>query len=151
MKIGLYLFILLLLTVKAATQTKPVTATPAKAGPTQAKPTFSSASDSLKFAINDFKSSMNTLFGSKKDTIAFVISNVDYDDANLESLKDNLKKLKGVKLLGMQYKAAVAKIDLSYKGKPTDLWDELPAETRKPFKLVEATDNNLLLTNRGKQ
>jgi hypothetical protein len=144
----LYLFLLLIFAEHLSAQTKPTSTAPQKAN-AQAKPSFTNASDSLKFAINDFKSSMNNLFGSKKDTIALVISGVEYDDPNLEVLKDNLKKLKGAKFIGMQFKAAVAKIELAYKGKPTELWDELPVEIRKAFKIVEVTDNNLMLANRA--
>jgi hypothetical protein len=136
-----------------ATQTKTSTSANTASRPvsSQARPSFSSASDSIKYAINDFKSSVNNLFGSKKDTIDLVISNVEYDDAGLEGLKENVKKIKGARFLGMQFKASVAKIELSFKGKPTELWDQLPADIRKPFKILEVTDNNLILSNRVKQ
>lgn len=146
----LYLLVLFLFaSSKAFAQTKPATAASKPAGTVQSKPSFTSASDSLKFAINDFKSSMNNLFGGRKDTIALIISNVDYDDANLEGLKENLKKLKTAKLLGMQYKASVAKIELSFKGKSIDLWDQLPPESKKAFKIIEANDNSLMLENKA--
>lgn len=129
------------------TAVQPRGGAPAAAKP---KPTFTSASDSLKFAIRDFRSSMNNLFGSKKDTVALIISNVEYDDPGLELLKEDIKKLKGAKFLGMQFKSSIARLDISYKGKPTELWDILPEETRKSFKIVEANETNLLLASRAK-
>lgn len=116
----------------------------------QPRPSFTNASDSLKLAINDFKSSMNHLFGSKKDTVELLISDVEYDDPGVSQLKESLKKLKGAKFLGMQFKSAVVRIDVSYKGKSTELWDGLPEETRRPFKIVEASEKNLLLESRAK-
>jgi hypothetical protein len=107
----------------------------------QPKPSLSSATDSLKWAVNDFKSSMNKLFGGRKDTLSILVSNVDYDDQNLTSLKDEIRKVKGVKFIDMQYKGTIARINLSFKGKSTELWDQLPVDTRKPFRMIEAGDN----------
>ena len=116
--------------------------------------TLSDQTDSLKKATKDLKTSMNdvktsfsTLFGGKRDTIA--IANIEYDDASLASLKENLKKLKDVKSVIMQYKSSAALLEVSFKGKATDLWDKLPADAKSPFKLVEAGDNNITLENKG--
>jgi hypothetical protein len=118
--------------------------------------TLSDGTDSLKKATKDLKTSMNdvktsfsTLFGSKRDTIAIAIANIEYDDASLAGLKENLKKLKGVKAVMMQYKASNALLEVSFKGKATDLWDRLPAEVKSPFKLVEAGDNTITLENKA--
>ena len=118
--------------------------------------TLSDQTDSLKKATKDIKTSMNdvktsfsTLFGGKRDTIAIAIANIEYDDASLASLKENLKKLKGVKSVIMQYKSSAALLEVSFKGKATDLWDKLPADAKSPFKLVEAGDNNITLENKG--
>jgi hypothetical protein len=101
--------------------------------------------DSIKMAMNDLKTSFNSLFGNKRDTISIYISNIEYDDNNLAILKDDLKKIKGVKAVNMQYKQSAALLDISFKGKSADLWDKLPAEARSPFKLVEAGDYNITL------
>jgi hypothetical protein len=101
--------------------------------------------DSLKMAMNDLKSSFNSLFGNKRDTISIYISNIEYDDNNLSILKDDLKKVKGVKAVNMQYKQSAAMLDISFKGKSAELWDKLPIEARSPFKLVEAGDYNITL------
>jgi hypothetical protein len=112
----------------------------------QKQPTMSQAADSLKFAMDDFKKSMNSLFGSKKDTIQIFISDVDYDDANLTLLKESLKKIKGGKFVNMQYKASNAVLEVSYKGNSTELWDQLPSDSKKAFKIIEANDNSMTLS-----
>lgn len=103
------------------------------------------AADSIKMAIDDAKSSFNTLFKTHKDTATIVISNIEYEDSNLANLKENLKKLKGVKSVSGQYKSSNAILKIPFKGKPTDLWDQLPASVKTSFKLVEAGDNFISL------
>jgi hypothetical protein len=78
-----------------------------------------------------------------------MIQNIEYDDNNLSVLKDYLKKTKGVKAVLMQYKAATALVEVMFKGKSTELWDELPKESKEPFKLIEANDNNITLQYKG--
>jgi hypothetical protein len=109
------------------------------------KQTMSSSADSLKMALADAKNSFNTLFKEHKDTTTIMISDIDYEDSNLTVLKDDLKKLKGVRTVSMQYKSDVVWIKIPYKGKPTELWDHLPTAAKLPFKLVEAGDNNITL------
>lgn len=114
----------------------------------QTQPTMSQAADSLKFAVNDFKKSMHSLFGGKKDTIQILVSDVDYDDANLSLLKESLKKIKGSKLVNMQYKSSNAILDVAYKGSSTELWDQIPDNSKKAFKIIEVNDNNITLAMR---
>lgn len=125
-----------------STQAQPHTAAKKKV---EQKQTLSSASDSLKFAINDAKTSFNTLFKVHRDTTTIVIPDIDYEDPNLNVLKESLKKLKGVKAMSMEYKSSTIFLKIPYKGKPADLWDQLPYPVKTPFKLVEANENNLIL------
>jgi hypothetical protein len=110
-----------------------------------AKTSMKTAADSIKYTINDAKSSFNTLFKSHKDTASIAISNIEYEDPNLATLKESLKKLKGVKSVSEEYKSSNAVLKIPFKGKPTDLWDELPASVKAPFKLMEAGDNYISL------
>ena len=112
------------------------------------RPTLSQTTDSLKFAVNDFKKSMNSIFGSKKDTIQIFISDIEYDDANLSALKESLKKVRRGKFVNMQYKSANAILEVSYKGKSTELWDQLPEDSKRAFRIVEMNDNNMTLSVR---
>ena len=68
------------------------------------KETMSQAADSIKFSINDAKTSFHTLFKGHKDTTTITISGIDYDDPGLSSLKESLKKARGVKQFSMEYK-----------------------------------------------
>jgi len=129
-------------TTKANTSSGSKTAQPA--GPS-GNQSLAGKTDSLKMAMNDLKTSFNSLFGNKRDTISIYISNIEYDDNNLAILKEDLKKVKGVKAVNMQYRQSVALLDISFKGKSADLWDKLPTEARSPFKLVEAGDYNITL------
>ncbi len=109
------------------------------------KPSLKNTSDSLKMAVSDAKESFNTIFKGHRDTTAILISNVEYDDSNLQHLKESLKKLKGVKSVSEQYKSSNVVLKIPFKGKPTDLWDELPIPVKAPFKLIEAGDNSISL------
>ena len=134
---------------KTTTQNKPATGTsPSNTSQKSPPPTISAQTDSLKLAADDIKKSFNTLFGNKRDTIVIAVSNVEFDDSNLAVLKEQLKKLKGVKSVVMQYKASSAFLEVSFKGKATDLWDKLPAETKTPFKIIEAGETSLMVEPR---
>ncbi len=106
---------------------------------------MSTAADSLKMALNDAKTSFNTLFKGHKDTTTIMISDIDYEDPNLSMLRENLKKLKGIRGLSMEYESSTVFLKIPFKGKSTALWDELDAPTKTPFKLVKAGDNELVL------
>ncbi len=104
--------------------------------------------DSLKIAVNNIKS----LFGGLKksgDTITILVSDIDYDDTSLYQLKESIRTTKGVKHFSMNYKSGNAIFEVTYTGKPSALWDAQPATARKAFKLVEAGDNNMVLTNKN--
>jgi hypothetical protein len=154
-----FLFFVLLLSSTVNAQVNRTTSTqsnqaksPSQTQTTQkntSKPvTMSQATDSIKFAVNDFKKSMNSIFGNKKDTIQIFISNIEYDDANLFLLKESLKKIKGGKFVTMQYKSSNAILEVSFKGNSTELWDQIPADSKKSFKIVEANDHDMTLAMR---
>ena len=150
MKIPIYPF-LLATTILFYLNTEAQVQTASQKKPLPSKQTISSASDSLKTAIDDAKSSFNTLFKPHLDTTTIMISNIDYEDSNLNMLKENLKKIKGVKAVSMQYKSSNVVLRVPYKGKPTDLWDKLPSSCKNPFKIVEASDNSILLKFKNDQ
>jgi hypothetical protein len=113
------------------------------------KPTSQGNSiDSLKMAINNFK----TLFKKKGgDTITVQVADIEYEDSNLSLLKDNLRSTKGVKNVSMNYKSGNAFFDIVFKGKASDLWDAQSGSLKQSFKLQEAGDKNLVLAYRGKR
>jgi hypothetical protein len=127
------------------------TAAPAKtisASSKTSKPSGNS-SDSFSNAVDNLKTSFGNVFGSKRDTVTITVANIDYDDSNLTALKENIKMIKDVKSVSMQYKSGAAKVFVLYKGVATDLWDKLPAEIKKPFKLTDAGNNNIALQCRN--
>lgn len=108
--------------------------------------------DSLKMAINNIKNAfgaVNKFFTAKRDTITIMITDIEYDNTNLAQLKENLKKVKGVKSVTMHYKSSTAIMEVSAKGKATDVWDNLPLHSRIAFKLLEAGDYNLILKQKA--
>ena len=134
---------------KTTTQNKQTTTTaPSNTSQKPPPPSISAQTDSLKLAADDIKKSFNSLFGNKRDTIVIAVANVEFDDSHLAVLKEQLKKLKGVKSVVMQYKASSALLEVSFKGKATDLWDKLPAEAKTPFKIVEAGETTLMVEPR---
>ncbi len=56
-----------------------------------------------------------------------------------------LQKVKGVKKPTKQFKGGSVSIQASYKNGADNLWQSIPADARKGFKLVEITDNTILL------
>ena len=119
--------------------------------PAQAAAGQMSAQDSLKQSIATLKNAfdgVNKLFARKSDTITVMVSNVDYDNASLSQLKDALKKEKNVRSVVMHYSGTTATMEVAYKGKPTDLWDNIPAMVRSAFKIAEIGDKNISLAYR---
>lgn len=104
--------------------------------------------------LTDLKNSFGTMFSRKStfgDTTAILISGIDYDDQNLSGLKENIKKVKGVKSLTTGYKSGAATILVSFKGSATQLWDEVPGNEKQFFKLIEAGDHSIILQYKNVQ
>lgn len=111
-------------------------------------PKTATRNDSLKMAINNIKNAFGAfskLLSPKRDTLTIMISEIDYDNQNLALLKEDIKKIKGVRSVTMHYKSSTAIMEISGKGKATDIWDNLPARTKSAFKMLEAGDNNIIV------
>ena len=111
-------------------------------------PSTMTASDSLKMAFTNLKSAfsdVSKLFARKSDTMSIVIPQVEYDNSSLAQLKENLKKVKGVRSVTMRYTTTTATLQIAYKGKPTDVWDTLPADVKAAFKVMELGDTGITL------
>jgi hypothetical protein len=99
-------------------------------------------------SIANAKKSLATVFkGNKKDANqnVVVVAGIEFDDENLSLLKEEIGKVKGVKSPTMEYKSGTAMIQFSFKGKPSEVWEEVPKSTRQLFKLTEAGDNNIIV------
>ena len=153
----LYFLVFILCSVQLFAQVNKSSSTQSHQAKSSSQPTqkstpkpvnMSQAADSIKYAVTDFKKSMNQLFGNKKDTIQIFIADVDYDDINLSALKESLKKIKGGKFVTMHYKASNAVLEVCYKGSSSELWDQIPVDSRKAFKITEASDYTMTLAVR---
>ena len=141
-KIAVYIILIVFfLSGNAVAQNTNVKNTSTTTGKPSANTQISNSSDSLKKAVANLKA----LFGGKRDTITVVITDVDFDDSDLTNFKECVKTTKGVKSLTMQYKSGNATLAFSYKGKSSELWDNLPPPAKKPFKLVEINDYDIAL------
>ena len=109
------------------------------------------AQDSLKQSLANLKTAIadvNKIFARKSDSMSIVIADIDYDNAHLTQLKEGLNKLKSVRSVIMRYSGTTATMLVFYKGKLTDVWDNLPATTRAAFKIAELGDKNIKLNYR---
>ncbi len=134
----LIFFVILFFVVNVFAQTKSSGQTAKNTNTTTSK--SSKGDTSLSQSLKDFKN----LFEKKKQPgIVISVTGIEYEDDNLTLLKENIKKIKGVKSVSTIYKSGTAKLEIEYKGKPTDLWDELPKDSRALFKMVDAADSTM--------
>lgn len=106
------------------------------------------AQDSLKQSLAKLKTALadvNKMFARKGDSMTIEVAGVEYDNSHLTQLKDGIKKLKSVRSLVMRYSGTTATMEIIFKGKATDLWDNLPATTKSSFKISELGDKNIKL------
>ncbi len=111
------------------------------------------AQDSLKQSLAKLKTAwadVNKLLVRRNDSMTIEIAGIEYDNSHLTQLKDGIKKLKNVRSLAMRYSETTATMEIIYKGKPTDLWDNLPATTKSSFKISELCDKNIKLDYKHK-
>lgn len=97
--------------------------------------------------VKSIKGMMSGLFPKKNKggDVIIAIAGIEYDDENLSTLKESIRKVKGVKDIDTDYKGGTAFINVNFKGDGSDLWDKLPKEDKKLFKLAELADGNLII------
>ena len=82
------------------------------------------AQDSLKQSLANLKTALadvNKLFARKSDSMSIAVADIDYDNAHLSQLREGIKKLKSVRSVLMRYNGTTATMEITYKGKPTDV------------------------------
>lgn len=85
---------------------------------------------------------------AKKTTvkeIAISLAGIEYDDPGFTALRENLKKNNKATGVKQTYNNGSAKIFLAYGGSATDLWDEIPATVKQPFKLTSIDGDAIAL------
>lgn len=84
------------------------------------------------------------LYG-QNSAINISVAGIEYDDASFTGLKEKIKTNKKVHDLKQSFSQNTAKLTLTYAGDATALWDELPGEIKKPFKIIIIDAGNINL------
>jgi len=82
--------------------------------------------------------------GTKKQ-VSIAVAGIDYDDAGFTKLKEGIKNNKKVQDVTQSFSQNTAHLSLTYTGDATALWDELPADLKKPFKITTIESNRIEL------
>ena len=137
-------------TVQTANNSMTKTANDVNATGSAVNSTADATVNSAKSIVNA-KNAIGSLFKSKKSSnqIVIAIAGIEFEDENLTVLKDGISKAKGVKSASAEYKSGTATIEISYKGKPSELWQDVSKDAKKSFKLVEMGDDNIILEYRN--
>jgi len=102
-----------------------------------------------KETIDELKDTFNSLFGSGNDKSKYVVTiqipAIEYDNEGLNVLYSDILKVKGVKNPSKSFKNGNVSIKTTYKMGADALWQSIPLEDRKLFKLVQISDTNVLL------
>ena len=107
--------------------------------------------ETSKETYTGVKETFQSIFGSgggkgkKKKGITIEIPNVDYDDEAVGHLYEALQNAKGIKKLDKSFKSGNILVFANYKKGTDALWQQVPKEVRKQFKLVEINDQGILL------
>lgn len=105
----------------------------------------------LVFAVLVF--SQATMIGyaqqGVKTKLIISVSGIEYDDAGFVKLKLNIKSNKKVQDLNQSFSQNTAKLTLTYIGDATELWDEIPADLKTPFKVTAIESNHIDLQSKN--
>jgi hypothetical protein len=78
-----------------------------------------------------------------KNQLNISIAGIEYDDAGFTKLKENIRNNKKVQDVKQSFSQNTAKLSLTYSGDATALWDEIPADLKKPFKINTIESNRI--------
>lgn len=96
-----------------------------------------------KPAVANQAADTHKIIGTTK--VSLFITDIEYEDDNLELLCITLKKMSGITGISKNYKNGTAGIVLNTKLNPFEIWDNVPLNLRKLFKMLETSENSLLL------
>ena len=80
-----------------------------------------------------------------KTQLNISVAGIEYDDAGFTKLKESIKGNKKVQDLKQNFSQNTAKLSLTYTGDATQLWDEIPAAIKQPFKITTIESNRIEL------
>ncbi len=87
--------------------------------------------------------------GGAKTQLNISVSGIEFDDASFIKLKLNIKSNKKVQDLKQSFAQNTARLSLTYQGEVTDLWDEIPADLKQPFKITTIERNRIDLQSKN--
>jgi hypothetical protein len=99
--------------------------------------------DTLKQGIRN----IGNLF-KKAATVKFVVNGIDNTNNDLLLLKKNIQQTVNVKKVEDSYEANATTLNISYKGKATDLWNTLSANAKQAFAVNQMNDTSISLNYR---
>jgi hypothetical protein len=85
------------------------------------------------------------LQNGKEKEVIISITGIEYDDAGFSALRETVKKNSKAKSIRQSYNDGTAKISMLYPGSAADLWDEMPALVKQPFKLTSIDNARITL------
>ncbi len=121
-----------------------------------ANTSIKNTNESVKNTVDSSKetiATIGTIFGSgkkkkkekNKSNITIGIQQVTYDNENLNSLYNHISKTKGVKAPVKKYSNGSALITVDFKESADALWQSIPKNVRSSFKMIEISDNNIVV------
>ncbi len=103
-----------------------------------------------KETIGELKETFGILFPKKnknkaKGIVSIQITQVEYDNVDLNKLYKFISNTKGVKKPSKSFENNHVLITVNYKKSIDNLWQSVPENIRKAFKVVKISENNLFL------
>jgi len=78
-----------------------------------------------------------------KTQLSISLAGIEYDDAGFTKLKESIKSNKKVQDVKESFSQNIAKLSLTYAGDATQLWGEIPAAVKQPFKITTIETNRI--------
>ena len=98
-------------------------------------------------SITNAKNTLKTLLGGgkTKDANIFAIAGIEYENEDLELLKNAIKSVKNVKDVVTNYKDGTVTITIKSKSNATEIWDKIPQNQKLKFKLLQSDEKSVIL------
>ncbi|WP_139278137.1 hypothetical protein [Pseudozobellia thermophila] len=115
--------------------------------------TASNTTDAVKSTVSNSREALNeikSLFGPgktkrAKGTVTIGIAPITYDDPDLNALYEHIIGVKGAKSPNKNFSNGSVTITVEYKDKADALWQSLPTGVRSPFKMVQMSDDQIVV------
>ncbi len=78
-----------------------------------------------------------------KTQLNISVAGIEYDDVGFTKLKESIRNNKKVQDVKQSFSQNTARLSLTYPGDATALWDEIPSDVKKPFKITTIESNRI--------